>query len=332
MEANWNVERKETWVMKLMRVAVTGASGTIGQALIPRLLKDPRVDSVVAVVHDRELPADERCDVVQADVGSPDAVTVLSSAFKGCDAVVHLAWQTIATDDRARQQQINVGGTANVVEAAEAAGVNQLVHLSSAAVYSPASSGEPVTEGWPTDGVDSSAYSQDKVAVEAMLTAGTGSLRVGIVRPPMVVNPDTVPRVVGTMLGRLTPVLRLTGGRVPLVPVPAGIRAQVVHADDIAELVRLMLHRVSVGAFNVATDDVLGQVDVARLMGGIALPVPTFVLRPVLSTLHRAGLVPVDTSWLDLLASCPVLDTTRARDELGWSPRFDAMMTARASV
>jgi hypothetical protein len=53
--------------------------------------------------------------------------------------------------------------------------------------------------------------------------------------------------------------------------------------------------------------------------------VPSTVLRPLMSLAWHARLQPVDTGWLDMAFALPLLDTSRARRELGWSPTVDAV-------
>jgi UDP-glucose 4-epimerase len=120
-------------------VLVTGGAGFIGSHVIAALLAG---GSRVRVLDDlstgalENLPATlPASDLVVGDVRDPAAV---ARAVRGCDRVVHLAAiasVSRSTEDPATTAAVNVGGTANVLAAARAAGVRRLVFASSCAVY-----------------------------------------------------------------------------------------------------------------------------------------------------------------------------------------------------
>jgi len=108
------------------------------------------------------------------------------------------------------------------------------------------------------------------------------------------------------------------------------MRLQVVHAADLADAYRRIVLRRATGAFNVATEPVLAAEDVADVVAnGRVVPVPAAVLRPLISLAWRTRAVAADPGWLDMGMSVPVMDTSRARSELGWEPRHEAKETLR---
>lgn len=119
-----------------MRVAITGGTGTLGRALIPRLLKDG-AERVVSVSRD-EVKADElvaefdhpNLRVFLGDVRDEKALT---KAFYGCDTVIHAAALKRVTSGYSAREVIktNIEGTMNVVDAAETAGCERLLFISS---------------------------------------------------------------------------------------------------------------------------------------------------------------------------------------------------------
>jgi nucleoside-diphosphate-sugar epimerase len=78
------------------------------------------------------------------------------------------------------------------------------------------------------------------------------------------------------------------------------------------------------GAYNVAADPVLDQRTLGRILGARPVRVPVKALRAAADLTWRAHLQPTPPGWLDMGLAVPVMDTTRARQELGWSPRRDA--------
>lgn len=291
-----------------MRVVVTGASGNLGTALC-RVLSDAG-DAVVGVA--RRVPPNSP-GWVTCDIGAPAAEVVLGRAFEGADAVVHLAWAVQPAPGEPDMRRTNITGSAHVLRAAERAGVPHVVVASSTAAYTP--SATPVNEDWPRGGVPGSAYSAQKVELERMLEGRAG---VAVVRPSAVVQPDA-----GAEIGRwvLSPLIPppVLGRRWLPVPLWPGLRAQVVHAEDVARAILVILRRHAVGAFNVAADPPLRAPEFARAFGGFLLPVPLVVLRAVAWPTWRLGLQPAHPGWLRLAGQVSLVDCARLR-ALGWEP------------
>lgn len=324
-------------MLKGVRVVVTGASGNIGTAMLRWLLDHPAVDSVAAIArhppsggHEgaAHSPSDgKRLSWHSADLTDADPASRLTEIFVGADAVVHLAWRITGDRDRRGQERTNRRGSAAVLEAARRARVGHLTFLSSAAVYSPAPPGARVAEDWPRRGIPGSSYSADKVAVEDMLDRAEADAprpRIVRVRPPAVLQTAAAREVTAMALGRLAPLARLTGGRLPLLPLPSHTRTQLVAAEDVADLVGRALLSDASGAFNVADDPVLAPADLAALLGGRHVPAPAFLIRAVVDVTFRLRLQRLNPSWLDVLLRVPLLDCARARTELGWRSSHDA--------
>jgi len=101
-----------------MRVVIVGATGNTGTALLRALADEPEVTSVVGIARrlpDRDAPPYSTAEWVTADISStePDDVVVgrLAEAFRGADAVVHLAWLIQPNRDRDLLRRTNVEGT-----------------------------------------------------------------------------------------------------------------------------------------------------------------------------------------------------------------------------
>jgi UDP-glucose 4-epimerase len=291
-----------------MRVVVTGASGNVGTAL-RRVLADAG-DTVVGVA--RRIPPNSP-DWVSCDVGAPAAEVVLGRAFAGADAVVHLAWAVQPASDEPDQRRTNITGSAHVLRAAERAGVPQVVVMSSVAAYTP--SAVPVDESWPCGGVLGSAYSVQKAELERLVDGRAG---VAVLRPCAIVQPDAGGELARWVLSPLLP-SRVLGRRWLPVPLWRELRAQVVHAEDVARAIRVVLAHRAVGAFNVAADPPLGVRELAAVFGGFLVPVPLAVLRAVAWPTWRLGVQPMHPGWLRLADQASLVDCTRLR-ALGWEP------------
>lgn len=290
-------------------VAVTGASGNIGSAVLRRLQDDPRCQKVVALAR---RPPSQGADAAKVtwlarDITEDDLVT----AFGGCHVVIHLAWRIQPSWDLPALRRTNVEGSRRVFEAAASAGVSALVHASSIGAYVAGPKSPPVDETWPLGGYPGHPYSQQKAEVERLLDdvqRRHGDLRVARMRPCLVFQAAAGQEIRRYFLPRHTPGALLR----PAVLARNPACFQVAHADDVAgAFVAAALSEAS-GAFNVATDDVIGS---------RPLPFLEKVIRPLVWASWRLHLQPVDPGWVRLVFHTPVIDAGRARRELGWQPR-----------
>lgn len=306
-----------------MKVAVTGATGNVGTALLRALADEPAVESIVGIA--RRVPHAQfpKTTFVVADVSHDDLVAELA----GVDCVVHLAWLIQPSRDRSRTWATNVLGSRRVFEAVTSAGVPALVYASSVGAYSPGPKDRRVDERWPTGGIATSFYSRDKAEVESILDRverDHPELRVVRLRPSLIFQRAMGVEVKKLFTGRLLPHRLLEPGRIPFVPATPGLRFQVTHSDDVADAYRRAIVGDVRGAFNVAAEPVLDPDELVRLFGARKVPVPASVLRLVVGATWRARLQPTPEGWVDMGLQTPLLDATRARTELGWEPRHDA--------
>jgi len=318
-----------------MRIVITGATGNAGTALLRRLAaaKAEGEDLQIAGISRRhpESPAPPYQDVEwhTADIGEPGAVPRLEAILQGADAVVHLAWQIQPNHRLDELFRTNVTGTANVLSAAGRAGVGHVVCASSVGSYSRADKDRRVAEDWPVEGIQGSHYSRHKAQQEALLDdfeAANPAVAVARLRPGLIFQKEAGSEIGRYFLGRLLPRAIPPRPRVPLLPVPPQFVFQAVHADDVADAYWRVLHQRAAGAFNVAAEPVIDPNALGWLLGARrVMPLPVAVLRAIVDLTWRARLQATDAGWVDMAAGAPVMDTTRAREELGWSPGHSSL-------
>ncbi|UNK45529.1 NAD-dependent epimerase/dehydratase family protein [Arthrobacter sulfonylureivorans] len=323
-----------------MRIAVVGASGNVGTALLRRLhaAQSERADDLEIVGIARRVPDAARAPYdgvtwVALDVASGDARQRLAEAFKGCDAVVHLAWVLQPNHDEETMRRVNVDGTANVLAAAVNAGVGHVVCASSVGAYSPGPKDSRVSEDWPARGIASSHYSRFKGQQEELLDRFADDhpeIKVARLRPGLIFQAQAGSQIGRYFVGPWIPKFFVNRLRLPLFPFPEEFVFQALHADDMADAYWRVLDQGARGAFNVAAEPVLTPGLVAALFGARRwLPVPVPLVRLLVGAAWSARLLASDPGWVDMARAAPVMDTTRARTELGWNPRVDSVSAIR---
>jgi UDP-glucose 4-epimerase len=307
-----------------VKVVVLGASGNAGTALLRALEAEPAVDEVIAVA--RRPPEQWLSD--KARWRALDVVRdPLEPVLVGADAVVHLAWLIQPSRDREKTRAVNVDGSRRVMEAVASANVPALVYASSVGAYSRGPKDRLVGETWPTGGVPSSFYSRDKAEVERLLDVFERehpAVRVVRLRPGLIFQRGAGSEIRRLFAGPFLPSPLVAPKWIPVVPRHPRLRFQAVHADDVADAYRRAIVGDARGAFNVAAEPILDGEALGRLLDARPVSVPAPLLRGGAAAAFHLRLTPTPPGWVDMALAVPLMDTARARDVLGWSPRRDA--------
>ncbi len=321
-----------------LTVAVTGPTGTFGLALMPLLEADDRVARVIGIARRPFDPAQRGWTKMvyrRGDVRDADA---LRTAFDGADVVVHLAF-LIVSGSKETTQAINVEGTLNAFRAAAASGARRFVYASSVAAYGfHADNPIGITEDWATRPADRLFYAQEKAELEHLLleeAAAHPQVALYLLRPPLVLGPGAVGAKVSipSVLAPLARVgeagLRLLRGFPALVP---DLPLQVIHHDDVAEALRLCVVGAGAqGAYNIAADEVISMVDVAREVGLRPWSLPGGPVAGLARAVSTLPYLPSGAQWVEAISHPAIMDTTKARTVLGWTPRHTAQETVRST-
>jgi nucleoside-diphosphate-sugar epimerase len=306
-----------------VRIVITGGSGNAGTAVLSALGPGGRHELVgISRRRPPEVAPYSTAEWVCVDIAEPDATSRLAAVFAGADAVIHLAWLIRPSHDREALRRTNQDGTAAVVAAAIAAGVPHLVHQSSVGTYA-ASTGQTVDETWPTTGIPTLGYSVDKAAAERIVDRAEDHMVVTRVRPALNFQDAAASEISRYFLGPLVPNLLVRRSLVRFAPFPDALAFQLVHADDLAAALKLIVETQAGGAFNVAADPVIDRVTFRQIFGGVGPSLPPRILRAAAAATWRARIQPTEPGWIDLAATAPRMDTTRLRS-LGWAPSRDA--------
>jgi UDP-glucose 4-epimerase len=296
--------------MDVVAIAVTGASGLVGQRLLPRLAEDDQVTRLIGL--DVREPRRRVRDLHfhRVDIGGAELKPLLEAA----DVLVHLATVVDPIPDETLMARVNVEGTRRVLDAAAAVGVRKVVRVSSAAVYGAwPNNPVPLTEDAtlrPNPGFAPAVHAAE---VERLL----GEWREE--HPAVTVTTLRSAPVLGAGAERLPS--RLLLGRPPLRVRGATPAVQVVHVDDLVDALLLAIANDLPGTYNVAADGWLGADDVwALLPRSLLPPVPSELLERVLARLWASGLGDVPPTVVPYLVHPWVVANDRLR-AAGWQPR-----------
>jgi UDP-glucose 4-epimerase len=298
-----------------VRYLITGGSGYIGSRLVDHLAGRPETDAIV--IADVRAPVSFRPKTTFAslDVRDKRAVRELLELERP-DCVVHLAFLLNPIHDEAAMYDVDVNGTQNVLEAAAAAGVGQMLVTSSTTAYGAfADNPVPLTEEDPVRGAPDFSYARDKAESDRLcqLWALQHPERVmTIVRPCIVFGPDVDNYIVRLWLKQpFSPDFGM--GDPPM---------QFVHVDDVAEgLIRLLDGRHA-GAFNVAADGYISVFEGAELIGLKRRRVPYKPFKRLAGLLWKAHRSEAPAGQLEFVIHPWVASNEKLKKTTGWTPRW----------
>jgi UDP-glucose 4-epimerase len=295
-----------------MKTLVTGGAGFIGSNLVDSLVA--RGDEVVIIDNlttgrrtNLEEALEAGAELVELDIREAEALAALF-AEKRPETVFHLAAQIDvrkSLEDPAFDAAINVGGTANVMEAARGAGTGRVVFVSTGGAIYGEGEGQQLPFDESTAIAPFSAYGQSKFAAEGYLALyerlyGISSiaLRLGNVYGPRQ-DPLGEAGVIAIFCGLLR-----SGGR-PTVYGDGTQTRDYIYVGDVVAAALAAAGSEATGPVNIGTGretNVLELAGALGRLGGVENFEPEFAP-------PRAGEVQRIT-----------LDASRAERELGWRP------------
>ena len=301
------------------RILITGVSGYIGQKLLAFLDGKPGVQKIVGIDLKEPLNRPDNFVFCKRDVREPLA-DILSG--HGIDAVVHLAYVVPPMHDRKLMQDINVGGTRNVLASCLAAGVNQIVYTSSATAYGfHADNDCPLTESSPLRGNDDFVYSKTKKEIEGIFSSfvrDNPACAVAILRPCFVAGPVFD-----------NPLARHMEKKFVLLPSATQL-FQYVHEDDLVEIIYLLLQRRVNGAYNVGADGGMYFPEMVKLLGNTMLPLPfnvMYLLNNLAWYLRLSFVSAFPSPSLNMVRYPWMVSSEKLKKELGYRYRYTTRET-----
>jgi nucleoside-diphosphate-sugar epimerase len=325
-------------------VAVTGPTGTFGFGLMPLLQAEPRVQRVVGIARRPFDPSEHGWAKMEYRRGDVRDEGALREAFSGADVVVHLAFMITGNAGAETIRAINVDGTVNAFRAARDAGAKRFVYASSVAAYG-FHPDNPVgmKEDWPTRPADRLFYAREKAELEHALqeeAAAVAEPALYLLRPPIVLGPHALgakgalPAPVAGAGRRMFELMRALP--FPLPVLAPQVPVQFIHEADVGEALLLCaLGDGPPGAYNIAGDGVLTGADVARELGLAPLSLPAGIVHGAAraaALLPKPPFIPPAADWVEAFSRPAIMDTTKAKAELGWRPRYTGIEALRETI
>jgi UDP-glucose 4-epimerase len=298
-----------------VRYLITGGSGYIGSRLVDHLSGREQTEAIAIV--DVRPPSSFRPKTTFAslDVRDRRGVRELLERERP-DCVVHLAFLLNPIHDEAAMYDVDVNGTHNVLEAAAAAGVRQMLVTSSTTAYGAFPDNPlPLTEDDPVRGAPDFSYARDKAEADRLcqLWAREHPDRLmTIVRPCVVFGPDVDNYIVRLWLRQP---FRADFG-LPDQPM------QFVHVDDVAEALILLVEGRHAGVFNVAADGYLTVVEASDLIGLTPRRVPYKLFKRFVDGLWKARVTEAPAGQLEFVIHPWVASNEKLKETTGWTPRW----------
>jgi nucleoside-diphosphate-sugar epimerase len=296
------------------RVLITGGSGYFGALLRDRLVARGQRVRVFDRVDATDRP--ESVEFVPGDIRDGARV---QAACAGCEVVYHCVAQVPLAKDRALFESVNVQGTENLLRAARAAKVRKVIYVSSSAVFG-VPRANPVTEQTPP--APGEAYGRAKLAGERLCAEhGRQGLDVTVIRPRTIMGHGRL-----GIFQILFEWIR-EGYNVPVLG-RGDNRYQFVHADDLAEACRLAAARPGPAMYNCGAEsfgtmrEVLEQLCAHAATGSRVRSVPARPAVWLMQLTSALGLSPLGPYHAMMYGQSFYFDITRARAELGWTPKF----------
>lgn len=303
-----------------MKYLVTGGSGYIGSRLTELLIQHEDNEVVNLDIRAPVVPR-SRTRFVHMDIRDRGIAALI--AEERPDALVHLAFVLNPIRDEHTMYDIDVNGTANVLDAAAAAGVPHLLVASSTTAYGAwPDNPVPIPEEHPVRGLPAYEYARDKTEIDRLCqlwAAQHPESTMTIVRPTIVFGPNVDNYIVRFWENQ------------PFVVLPDGHDAdwQYVHEDDVVDAMSRLLSERRGGIFNLTADGTVKMSEAAAIAGKKVRKMPLKLYRRMAGASWKLRLRNVEAppGQIEFVLHPWIASNEKLKRELGWAPRYTSRET-----
>jgi UDP-glucose 4-epimerase len=298
----------------MRHILITGAAGYFGKKLISFFEKKEEVEHITGI----DIKPIESCSSKLTFI-KQDVRDDLEGIFKGrdIDCVIHAAYILPPIHDIVLMEDINVNGTKNVLNSAARNKVKQIMDCSSATAYGFHPDNPPLlTEESPLRGNEDFTYAKNKRELEDWARGfekENPDISFTIIRPCFVVGP-----------GFTNPMAKHLCKKVCILPWKTA-PFQFIHEDDLVEIIYLLLKYNTAGVFNLTADGTMTFDEMIKLLGGISLKIPIWLLWPLnnlMWNLRASFITEFPSPCLNLMRYPWIASNAKIKKELGYSLRY----------
>ncbi len=324
-------------LMNMKNCFITGGTGFIGSHIVKLLVKrGHQVTVLIRKTSNLSLIQGLQINTITCDLTDSDSL--ISMVPEDTEWLFHNAAVMSHWGNRSKFWPVNVEGTRNILEIVRKKDIPQLIHTSSTAIYGLPNKIEPIKEDDPWH--PENAYQESKAAAEQLVIDyerdyGIKAVRV---RPPTVVGHGdmfTGPQIIERIKNN------------SMVAISGESRTSFVHAEDVARCLILSAERFNNAhgkAYNVVSfictfRDLL--IELARELGvntkfrTIPYHLALFIgkISVGFARLLRREQAPAITDFVvKIFGTNYIINADRAREELGFEPKWDLQSTAKDMV
>lgn len=315
-----------------MIIALTGISSGLAKAMVPRLQSDPDVERIIGIDVNAYPGKSDKITFVKADIRNS---AQLESAFENADVLIHMAFIVVPKKMPALETiyDININGSKTVFKAAAKKKIKKILYLSSLSAYGhQPQSPKSVTEDSPMLGVKTTNfyYSYSKGMVEQFLDQfekENPEIAIIRVRPPIIGSPDDLLKEFKA-IGKGKPFSRSLfplnhNGKKPM---------QLLHQDDLVDILMLMLKKDVRGAYNVASEPLQDMSVFFKKECNHELKPAFHAVHNLILALHKKW---PQLGWIQGWKYSSILNTEKVEKEFNWKPKHtteELMKTSLQSI
>ena len=313
--------------MRLVRYLITGGSGYIGGRLTDELASREETEKIIDVDLRPPPRSWPKHEFVKADIRDRRQIQELLERHE-IDALMHFAYVFDPIRDEAKMYDVDVNGTAAVLQAAADAGIKQVIQTSSATAYGAfPDNPKPIAEDWPVRGAPDFAYAKNKAdsdRIAQLWALANPDAVMTIVRPSIVFGPSVDNYIVRAF------------GNNPFMPILDGVdeEFQLVHEDDVVSALLALLDGKHTGAFNLAGDGTLTWRRAAELVGKKTRNISLKNMKRFNSALWKLHVPRTEAPAgnLDFIRYPWVVSTEKLKSTIDWQPKYDALETFKITM
>jgi UDP-glucose 4-epimerase len=298
-----------------MKVAITGISSFLATEILPLLENDNNITEILGIDIIEPDSNSKKIAFKKRDVRDPQ----LEEDLKGYDVIIHLAFIVNPIKSKKEIYSINIEGSKNVFNCALKAGIKKIIHASSVAAYGSFPDNPiPLNEEHPIKKMKKAFYYHDtKYIVEKYLD----ELEINY---PDVIFTRIRPHV---FLGKnINNFIRSFFKGKTIFGLSSDNLWQFVYVTDVAKIFYLALTKDAPGAYNIGADNPVTIREIGKALNKKVKNIPYKLVISVLVSLHKIRILKKDLAgWIRISRYPIIVDSTKAKDVLGWKPEFDTI-------